>query len=297
MIPLTLAAPAKLNLTLDILGRREDGYHDMKMVMQSVSLADRVTLEPGEAGEPGGSGRITAVSGLRFLPQDRGNLAVSAALAFFEALGQEPPDLRLTLEKNIPVCAGTAGGSSDAAAVLRGLNRMTGAGFSPSQLAEIGASVGSDVPYCVMGGTMLAEGRGEVLTPLPSLPDCFIVLCKPAFPISTPELFRAWDKRKKRLRPDTEGLTDALSRGDLHGVAQRVYNVFEAVLPDNQRKEIDRIKSAMIQYGALGSAMTGSGPTVFGIFDREDAAQAAAEELARLYTEVFLTRPVGRHEA
>ena len=117
MKPLTLAAPAKLNLTLDILGRREDGYHDMRMVMQSVSLADRVTLEPGE------TGGITAVSGLRFLPQDRGNLAVSAALAFYEALGQEPPDLRITLEKNIPVCAGTAGGSSDAAAVLRGLNR------------------------------------------------------------------------------------------------------------------------------------------------------------------------------
>lgn len=291
MKPLTLAAPAKLNLTLDILGRREDGYHDMKMVMQSVSLTDTVTLEPGE------SGGITAVSGLRFLPQDRGNLAVSAALAFYEALGQKPPDLRITLEKNIPVCAGTAGGSSDAAAVLRGLNREAGGVFSPEKLAEIGAGVGSDVPYCVLGGTMLAEGRGEVLTPLPALPDCFLVLCKPAFPISTPELFRAWDRQKKRLRPDTEGLVDALSRGDLYGVAQRVYNVFEAVLQPNQRKEIDRIKSAMIQYGALGSAMTGSGPTVFGIFDREDPAKEAVAQLGRLYTEVFLTKPVGRHEA
>ena len=287
MKPLTLAAPAKLNLTLDILGRREDGYHDMRMVMQSVSLADRVTLEPGEAG----SG-ITAVSGLRFLPQDRGNLAVSAALAFYEALGQEPPDLRITLEKNIPVCAGTAGGSSDAAAVLRGLNREAGGVFSPEKLAEIGAKVGSDVPYCVMGGTMLAEGRGEVLTPLPALPDCVIVLCKPAFPISTPELFRTWDRQKKRLRPDTEGLVDALSRGDLHGVAQRVYNVFEAVLQPNQRKEIDRIKSAMIQYGALGSAMTGSGPTVFGLFDKEDRARDAVAHLREQYSEVFLTHPV-----
>ncbi len=289
MKTLALAAPAKPNLTLDILGRREDGYHDMRMVMQSVSLADSVTLAPG------GYGGVTAVSGLSFLPQDRGNLAVSAALAFYEALGQEPPDLTITLEKNIPVCAGTAGGSSDAAAVLRGLNQTTGAGFSPEALAEIGARVGSDVPYCVLGGTMLAEGRGEFLTPLPALPDCFIVLCKPAFPISTPELFRAWDRRKKRLRPDTEGLIEALERGDLHGVAQRVYNVFEAVLSPNHRKEIDRIKSALIQCGALGSAMTGSGPTVFGIFDREAAAKEAVEQLGKLYTEVYLTRPLVGH--
>ena len=286
MRSLTLSAPAKLNLTLDILGSRSDGYHEMRMVMQSVSLADRVTLELDSAGG------VRADSGLGFLPKDRKNLAVSAALAFFEALGQEPPGLRITLEKKIPVCAGTAGGSSDAAAVLRGLNELSGAGLSPERLAEIGARVGSDVPYCVLGGTMLAEGRGEVLTPLTSLPACSIVLCKPAFSISTPVLFQAWDRQKRRLRPDTDGLIAALEAGDLPGIAQRVYNVFEAVLPANQRREIDRIKNALIQSGALGAAMTGSGPTVFGIFDREDLAKAAADQLAEQYSEVFLTVPV-----
>ena len=286
MRSLTLPAPAKLNLTLDILGSRSDGYHEMRMVMQSVSLADRVTLELGPAGG------VRADSGLGFLPKDRKNLAVSAALAFYEALGQEPPGLRITLEKKIPVCAGTAGGSSDAAAVLRGLNELSGAGLSPETLAEIGARVGSDVPYCVLGGTMLAEGRGEVLTPLPSLPACSIVLCKPAFSISTPVLFQAWDRQKRRLRPDTDGLITALDAGDLPGIAQRVYNVFEAVLTANQRREIDRIKNALIQSGALGAAMTGSGPTVFGIFDREDLAKAAADQLAEQYSEVFLTVPV-----
>ena len=286
MKPLTLPAPAKLNLTLDILGSRPDGYHEMKMVMQSVSLADRVTLEP-----QAGCG-VLADSGLGFLPRDRKNLAVSAALVFYEALGREPPGLRITLEKHIPVCAGTAGGSSDAAAVLRGLNQLTGAGLSPRALAELGAKVGSDVPYCVLGGTMLAEGRGEVLTPLPSLPPCTIVLCKPAFSISTPVLFQAWDRQKRHLRPDTDGLIAALEAGDLPGIARRTYNVFEAVLPANQRREIDRIKNALIQAGALGAAMTGSGPTVFGLFDREAAARTAAEQLSEQYSEVFLTVPV-----
>ena len=282
----TFTAPAKLNLTLDILGTRPDGYHDMRMVMQSVSLADKVTLEPD------GSGAVRAESGLGFLPNDGKNLAVAAALAFYEALGRTPEGLRITLEKNIPVCAGTAGGSSDAAAVLRGLNEMTGAGLSPEALAEIGARVGSDVPYCVRGGTMLAEGRGEILTPLPSLPPCAVVLCKPAFSISTPALFHAWDRQRRRLRPDTDGLIAALESGDLTAIAQRVYNVFEGALPAHQRREIDRIKNALIQGGALGSAMTGSGPTVFGIFRDEGLAGKAAETLRAQYQEVYLTHPV-----
>ena len=286
MKAMTLAAPAKINLTLDILGTRPDGYHDMYMVMQSVSLCDRVSLEPSP--EEG----IRAESGLRFLPHDRKNLAVSAAQAFYEATGQTPGGLTIRLDKRIPVCAGTAGGSSDAAAVLRGLNDLTGAGLSPEALAEIGAGVGSDVPYCVLGRTMLAEGRGEVLTPLPDLPFCHILLCKPPFPISTPALFREWDRQKRRLRPDTGGLIQALEEGDLPGVARRVYNVFEAVLPPAQRREIDRIKNAMIQAGALGSAMTGSGPTVFGLFSAEEAARAAEAQLREQYQEVFLTVPV-----
>ena len=175
MSSLTLSAPAKLNLTLDILGTRPDGYHEMEMVMQSVSLCDEIHLH---LGFPGG---IRAESGLRFLPNDKGNLAVAAAVAFRQATGQSWTDLRISIEKRIPVCAGTAGGSSDAAAVLRGLNLLTNAGLSLQDLARIGAAVGSDVPYCVLGGTALAQGRGETLTPLPALPACLFVLCKPRF--------------------------------------------------------------------------------------------------------------------
>ena len=283
---ITVPAPAKLNLTLDILGTRSDGYHEMTMVMQSVSLYDHVSLE---LGEPGG---IRAESGLRFLPSDKGNLAVAAALAFREESGQDWQDLKITIEKHIPVCAGTAGGSSDAAAVLRGLDELTGTGYSRTELARLGEKVGSDVPYCVMGGTALAQGRGEILTPLPSLPPCHIVLCKPRFPISTPELFKAWDRKKSRLHPDTKGVLEALEKQDLSGVARRMYNVFEEVLSPYQRREIESIKNALLQYGALGAVMSGSGPTVFGLFDNEDAANEAVRQLQGDYEDVFLTVPL-----
>ena len=286
MSPLTLQAPAKINLTLDILGTRPDGYHEMDMVMQSVSLCDEITLD---LGSPGG---IRAESGLRFLPNDKGNLAVAAAVAFRKATGQTWEDLHIGIRKHIPVCAGTAGGSSDAAAVLRGLNDLTGAGLDREALARIGQEVGSDVPYCVLGGTALARGRGEILTPLPSLPPCHIVLCQPAFSISTPALFRAWDKKKRRLRPDTNGMLEALAQGDLVGVGRRMFNVFEGVLNPQQRREIESIKNALIQAGALGAAMSGSGPTVLGLFDREDLAGEAVRQLRKTYDEVFLTQPV-----
>ncbi|MDO4517095.1 MAG: 4-(cytidine 5'-diphospho)-2-C-methyl-D-erythritol kinase [Bacillota bacterium] len=286
MDSLTLQAPAKINLTLDILGARPDGYHEMDMVMQSVSLCDEITLN---LGSPGG---IRAEAGLRFLPNDKGNLAVAAALAFRKATGQTWQDLHIGIRKNIPVCAGTAGGSSDAAAVLRGLNDLTGARLSREALAEIGQEVGSDVPYCVLGGTALARGRGECLTPLPPLPPCHIILCKPAFSISTPTLFRAWDRKKGRLHPDTKGMLTALEKGDLVGVGRRMFNVFEGVLNPHQHREIEAIKNALLQAGALGTAMSGSGPTVLGLFAREDLAREAFQQLRENYTEVFLTQPV-----
>lgn len=286
MQTLTLSAPAKINLTLDILGLRPDGFHEMNMIMQSVSLEDTVTLT---LGAPGG---IRSRSNLHFLPGDHKNLAVSAALAFRAATGQTWADLSIDIHKNIPVCAGTAGGSSDAAAVLRGLNTLTGAGLSPQALAELGASIGSDVPYCVLGGTALAQGRGERLTPLPPLPPCSFVLCKPAFSISTPVLFRAWDKQKRRLRPDTQGVLRALEQGDLAGIGHRLFNVFEEVLAPMQRRDIERIKNILIQAGALGATMSGSGPTVLGLFDQEALAQQALTQLKALYQEVFLVQPV-----
>lgn len=281
-----IQAFAKLNLTLDILGKREDGYHDLRMVMQSITLADTLTLEENQ-----GEGlRVSA--NLRFLPTGEKNLAAAAALRFWEALGREPEDLDIRIEKRIPVCAGMAGGSSDAAAVLRALNQRAGEPFSPKELARLGERVGSDVPYCVLGGTALAEGRGEVLTPLPPLPRCWVVACKPDFPISTPELFAQADRVKLRRRPDTAGLVAALEAGDLGGVARRMYNVFEDVLPARLYTRVAEIKNILIQCGALGANMSGSGPTAFGLFDRLEAAQEARACLAQRYRDTFLCETV-----
>lgn len=281
-----IQAFAKLNLTLDILGKREDGYHDLRMVMQSITLADTLTLEENQ-----GEGlRVSA--NLRFLPTGEKNLAAAAALRFWEALGREQEDLDIRIEKRIPVCAGMAGGSSDAAAVLRALNQRAGEPFSPKELARLGERVGSDVPYCVLGGTALAEGRGEVLTPLPPLPRCWVVACKPDFPISTPELFAQADRVKLRRRPDTAGLVAALEAGDLGGVARRMYNVFEDVLPARLYTRVAEIKNDLIQCGALGANMSGSGPTAFGLFDRLEAAQEARACLAQRYRDTFLCETV-----
>ena len=279
-------ARGKLNLSLDVLGRREDGYHDLCMVMQSVGLADVLTLT--ETREEG----IRVRTDLRYLPNDERNLAAIAARRFWEAVGLSGKGLSIDIQKNIPVCAGMGGGSSDAAAVLRALNELSGLCLPVERLAEIGERVGSDVPYCVLGGTALAKGKGERLTPLPALPDCAIVVCKPAFPISTPELFGCIDCRKIRCRPDTGGLLSALAAGDLEGVARRMYNVFEDVLTDRRGNEIREIKNELLSHGALGAVMSGTGPTVFGLFDDERSAAAAYGDLKARYTDVFLTRPV-----
>ncbi len=282
----TVLARAKLNLTLDVLGKRPDGYHDLKMVMQSVELSDTLTVETG-TGED-----LKVRTDLSFLPNNEKNLAAVAALAFQSQTGRDLGGVAIAIEKRIPVCAGMGGGSSDAAAVLRALNRMLGAGCEPLTLAKIGEAVGSDVPYCVLGGTALAEGRGEVLTPLPALSRCHVVICKPPFPISTPELFRAVDGVRLRCRPDTDGVLSALAAGDLGGVARRMYNVFEDVLPPRQHAEIRGIRSVLVQHGALGANMSGTGPTVFGLFDDLDRARSAWEELRQTYRDAFLTETV-----
>lgn len=279
-------AHAKLNLTLDVLGRRPDGYHDLRMVMQSVALADVLTLEES------GDGELRVRTNLHFLPNNEKNLAAQAALRWWEARGQVPRGLEITIEKSVPVCAGMAGGSSDAAAVLRALNQMEGAPLSLREVAKIGERVGSDVPYCILGGTALAEGRGEILTPLPPLPQCWAVLCKPEFSISTPALFAKIDSVRLRCRPDTQGVIAALEAGDLHGVARRMYNVFEDALPERQRARVNDIKNVLIQCGALGASMSGTGPTAFGLFDDEGLAREARERLADWGGEVFLTQTV-----
>ena len=277
---------AKLNLTLDVLGKREDGYHDLRMVMQSIALCDTLKLEPG------GEETTRVATNLRFLPTGEKNLAAMAARCFWEALGREPEPVDITIQKRIPVCAGMAGGSSDAAAVLRALNERAGRPFTPEQLARVGERVGSDVPYCVLGGTALAEGRGEILTPLPSLPRCWVVVCKPDFPISTPELFARIDGVRLRRRPDTTGMLEALEAGDLVGAARRMYNVFEDVLPERQRSQVADIKNALIHGGALGANMSGTGPTAFGLFDDRKRAEEAAAALSEGYRDTFLTETV-----
>ncbi len=281
-----LTANAKINLTLDILRRREDGYHDLQMVMQSITLSDRLTIAPARGAEG------TAVTGLHFLPTGGKNLAQMAAAAFRRAVGKGG-EVDVFIRKRIPVCAGLAGGSADAAAVLRGMNELTGAGLSPAQLARIGEAVGSDVPFCVLGGAALAEGRGEVLTPLPPLPPCHIAVCKPPFSISTPQLFSRVNVRKIVRRPDTAGVISALEAGDLAGVARRLYNVFEDVLEPRRQSEINEIKSALIDCGALGASMSGSGPTVFGLFAESAQAQNACARLRESYRDVFLCAPAG----
>jgi len=280
----TEPAYAKLNLTLDILGKRPDGYHEMRMVMQSIDLTDEVTVS--DAPGPG----FQVSSDLPYLPRGEGNIAYKAASRFFEETGLPPLGLSVRIRKRIPVCAGMAGGSSDGAAALRVLRRACAPELPDGRLEEIGALVGSDVPYCVRGGTVLAEGRGERLTDLPALPPCWFVVCKPACSISTPELFAQVRVRKLRCRPDTAGLLTALEHGDLEGVARRMYNVFEDVLP-RRYAQVFEVKSALLELGAIGASMTGSGPAVFGLFREKAEAEGAAAVLSAQYPAVFVCRP------
>ncbi len=282
----TALAFAKINLSLDVLGRREDGYHLLKMVMQSVSLADQITLTASD------SQRIHVETNLHYLPTGENNLAARAARHYWAATGQPPQGLHVKIQKKIPVCAGLAGGSTDGAAVLRLLNQQAKDPISPEKLREISEKIGADVPYCVMGGTALAEGTGEILTPLAPLPDCHILLCKPKFSQPTPELFARIDKVKIRHRPDTDGMVTAIEAGDLEGVARRLFNVFEEALQPRHHKTVQEIKSTMIDAGALGASMSGSGPTVLGIFTSEAGAMDCHARLSGQYPDTFLTRPV-----
>ena len=261
-------AYAKLNISLDVTERRPDGFHDMCMVMQTVSICDELELRPTD------TGRVQVKSNFSFIPGDERNLAAKAALGFFEAVGKQGQGLLITLQKAIPVGAGMAGGSADAAAVLRALNRLYGAPLTADGLETLAVRVGSDVPFCVRGGTALATGRGEKLEALPPLPACKFVVCKPDFSISTPELFRKLDQTGLRCHPDTAGILAALRDGELEPVARRMYNVFEEV-DDRRLRTVREIKSVLLDCGALGAIMTGTGSAVFGVF-RPDADCSAA---------------------
>jgi len=279
---------SKLNLTLDVLGARPDGFHEVKMVMQTVTLHDdlRICCMPG-------TGNATVRTNRPYIPGDLRNIAAKAAVLFFSSLDIRDTDAVIHIRKRIPVGAGMAGGSADAAAVLRGMNRMFAAGLSVRELETLGASLGSDVPFCIAGGTVVATGRGEVLQQLPALPDCRFAICKPSFSASTPELYHRLDSTDVTCHPDTDGVLAALQTGSLCGVAHRVFNVFESAMGRHGR-EISRIKDTMFDHGAIGAAMTGTGSAVFGIFREETAAQAACSALKPEYRECFTAQPLAR---
>lgn len=278
----TESACAKINLTLDVTGKRPDGYHTLRSVFQSVTLCDRVTLSEGAAGE------IRVASNRPDLPCGRDNTVRRAAEAFFSAAGIENPGVSFRIEKSIPWQAGLGGGSADAAAALRLLNRYFPAALSGGDLARVGLSVGADVPFCLRNGTALAEGIGERLTLLPPIPDCSILLCKPCGGIGTKEAYQALDRSGGFADRFTGPMLEALSGGDLTGVAKCVGNAFEPLAP---LPEIARIKKEMMAFGAAAACMTGTGSAVFGLFEQKEPARSCASGLSRFFRDVFLCAP------
>lgn len=285
MTTLYEGAFAKLNLTLDVLGKRPDGYHDLKSVMQTISVRDDIEIDVG-TGEP-----WRLLCDKEGIPTDETNLAWKAAKVFFDAVKKDPEGLEIRIVKRIPSGAGLGGGSADAAAVLRALNRHYEYPFSVGALAELGAQIGSDVPFCVVCGTAMAEGRGEKLRKLADMPDCIFVVCKPQFSISTPDLFRKIDEKEIAKRPNHQAMESALLAGDLGKIAENLCNVFDPVVTE-EHLELNYIKSIFNSYGAVGYQMTGSGSAVFCIVPDFEFAAVICNMLKDNYPEVFIAKPV-----
>ena len=271
---------AKINLTLDVLGKREDGYQEVEMIMQTLGLFDLVITDRTKFG-------ISISTNLRYLPRNEKNIAYKAAKLFFEETGIRG-GVKMIIHKNIPVAAGLAGGSGNGAAVLVSLNMLYNAGLSPEELCGLGARLGADVPYCIMGGTRLSRGIGEVLTPLPAPDPMTVLLVKPPVSVSTAEIYKAIDSAEIKRRPDTEAMAAALAKNDVRGICGNLCNVMENVT-EKLHPDIGRIKAKMIKDGAVGALMSGSGPTVFGIFDDYGAAYRSAEGFARRYKDTYIT--------
>ena len=285
MTTLYEGAFAKINLTLDVLGKRADGYHDLQSVMQTISIRDDVEIDVG-TGKPWRL--LCSVEGI---PTDEKNLAWKAAKVYCDAMDKDPEGLEIRIVKRIPAGAGLGGGSADAAAVLRALNRHYGDPLSVLALAELGAQVGSDVPFCVVGGTAMVEGRGERLRKLPDMPDCLFVVCKPDFSVSTPELYRKLDESFIEKRPDHKAMQANLQKGELLGIGGSLCNVFEPIVLQ-EHVDINYIRSMMYTYGAYGAQMTGSGSAVFGIYDSFEYATVACTMLKGKYSQIFLAKTV-----
>ena len=277
-----IKAYAKINLTLDITGKRADGYHEVKTVMQSVSLCDSVTLCTND------SGKITVSCEYPGVPCDERNIAVKCAVSFFEAAGIKNKGLHIAIDKNIPTQAGLAGGSADGAAVFRGLNELYGKPLSEEGLCSLGAKIGADVPFCIMGGTALGEGTGTVLTRLKPLPHMYFVLVKPPFGISTKEAFDAVDSAGPPEYNATDRMLECLD--DVRLIGKNLRNDFEETL---RNEPLLKIKSKLLECdGALGAVMTGSGSTVYAVFDDEKKAKACKKLFSEEYKDVFLVENV-----
>lgn len=281
MNEITRKAYAKINLTLDVTGKLPNGYHEVRMVMQTVTLHDDVTVRLD------GSGKTSLTCSLSYLPTDGSNLACRAAEAFYAAAGRANPGTAIHIEKRIPVAAGLAGGSTDAAAVLRALDELHDTALGDERLCEIGLKLGADVPYCLLGGTMLAEGIGEKLSRLPDCPHAWAVLVKPPFSVSTPAVYAAMDAHQPTVRPDTEGMLRALHAGDIAGVCHRLYNVMEPVTGE-KHGEIAEIRSRLLDCGAKGAVMSGSGPTTYGLFLEREKAETAWNDLRADFPDTHL---------
>ncbi len=285
MITLYEGAFAKVNLTLDVLGKRPDGYHDLKSIMQTISIRDDIEIDL-DTGKPW---CLQCTDGS--IPADERNLAWKAAKVFFETTGKDPNGLEIRIHKRIPTEAGLGGGSADAAAVLRALNRHYGNPFSILALAELGSEVGSDVPFCTLCGTAMVEGRGERLRKLPDMPDCCFVVCKPDFASSTPELYRKIDEVSIPKHPDHQAMESALLAGDLGKVCENIYNVFDPVVTSDHL-ELNYIKSIFNSYGSVAQQMTGSGSAVFAIVPEFEFAAVICNMLKDNYPQVFIAKPV-----
>lgn len=285
MTTLFEGAFAKLNLTLDVLGKRDDSYHDLKSVMQTISVRDDIEIDVG-TGKPW---RLLCDN--ERIPCDERNLAWKAAKIYLDTVGKDPDGLEIRITKRIPSQAGMGGGSADAAAVLRALNRHYDYPLSIAALAELGAAVGSDVPFCVLGGTAVAEGRGERLRKLPDIPECIFVICKPDFSVSTPELYAKLDETVIGKRPDHAAMEKAILSGDVAEIAQNLYNVFDPVVTA-EHLELNYIKSIFNSYGSIGQQMTGSGSAVFCMVPEFEYAAVICQMLKENYPQVFIAKPV-----
>ena len=285
MTTLYEGAYAKLNLTLDVLGKRDDGYHDLQSVMQTISIRDDIEIDVG-TGKPWKL--LCSVEGI---PTNETNLAWKAAKVYCDAMHKDPNGLEIRITKRIPSGAGMGGGSADAAAVLRALNRYYDNPLSLFALAELGAQVGSDVPFCTLCGTAMVEGRGERLRKLPDMPDCVFVVCKPEFSVSTPELYKKIDSVDIAKRPNNRAMESALVAGDLGKVAENLCNVFDPVVTE-EHLELNYIKSIFNSYGAVGYQMTGSGSAVFAIMAEFEHAAVVCNMLKDNYSNIFIGKPV-----